>query len=523
MAWKLDIHLLDVGQGDCTLIVARDAAAGLRRTMLIDAGEAPYGRIAHQKVVDLGLPGVDHIVSTHYDVDHRAGLQSLLLADDLSKMIMTLNGPATVNAIGLHRPARIASVTAAVCSTALGNYGPNAFNATLAATAARGQSNAADTDAVAIATGYWGGDQYPAPVGVASLIPHAATRQRVARRAGLAAANAIAAGQGGAALRNTIAMEIFTTLRTGVPIHARFHTGNRYNATHVIDLGAGGVPTGWVNTIQGRFPISGNGVRVPNGARHRTSIPNRGREVLWNSGPNAMVAPANAPQVYVVTCNGLAWQGIGNAPFLITNNQNGGNDCSIGLVIRFNDFFYCTLGDLAKAGENAVMAALMAHGLPSPPNIHVPLPVPARFASLKCSHHGAKFSTSTPYLAAAQPRTALISVGFHLGFQHPTDKLLRRLQHEPAITRFYLTNCNFQSPYVPASMGLNQLTAVGNKSRVAGDNNHANLVPGRDRGDIRLRITEAQSQAAVGAGRAYRVEYWDEDAGPGFRTRTQPF
>jgi beta-lactamase superfamily II metal-dependent hydrolase len=518
MPWQLDIHLLDVGQGDCTLIIAENVALGQRRTMLIDAGESAYGEIADDKVLALGLPGVDHIVSTHYDKDHRAGLQALLLADDLADLVETLTTAANANAFGAHRRARIASVDAAVCAAALGNYGPNLMFANAAAMNARNGTAAAGTDNAAADNGVWYADQVGSPIGVASLIPYQYTRKRVAKNAGIAAANAIAAGQAGAVLTTTIRDEIFWTLRTGMADQgARFWTDNRYNATHVIDLGPAAVPTGWVGAINGQYTVSGHGVVAPHVNRVRTSVPNLGDEVLWNSGPNAMLPPANAPEVYVVSCDGWAWQGNGVAPFMITTAASG-NNCSIGLLIRFNSFFYCTLGDMATVGENPLMTAVMANGLPNPAGGGL-LPVPPRMASFKCSHHGSASSTSNAFLASANPRSALVSSGFNASYQHPDDALVFRLHTRASIGAFYLTNCNFQSHVVAASMGLNQLNTAGNKSRVAGDNNNVNLAPGRNRGDIRLRITQAQSQAVAGAGRQYGVRYWEDDLAPaaGFR------
>lgn len=87
MPWELTIHLTDVGQGASTLIFARNTdPGGQRRTMLIDAGISACGRVVNQYLNRMGLDELDHMVNTHYDDDHRAGLQSLLLADNLSDL-----------------------------------------------------------------------------------------------------------------------------------------------------------------------------------------------------------------------------------------------------------------------------------------------------------------------------------------------------------------------------------------------------------------------------------------------------
>lgn len=79
--WQLDIHLVDVGQGDCTLIVADNAALGQTRSMLIDAGHPAYGEIAHNYIVNTaGLNNLHRMVLTHYNEDHGGGLRALLIA-----------------------------------------------------------------------------------------------------------------------------------------------------------------------------------------------------------------------------------------------------------------------------------------------------------------------------------------------------------------------------------------------------------------------------------------------------------
>ncbi len=75
-AWAdLSILFLDVGQGDCTVVVCDDAA------MVIDGG--PPG--ASDKVYrvireDLGLEYIDYVISTHPHEDHVGGLTAVLNA-----------------------------------------------------------------------------------------------------------------------------------------------------------------------------------------------------------------------------------------------------------------------------------------------------------------------------------------------------------------------------------------------------------------------------------------------------------
>ena len=71
----LEVHFLDVGQGDCAVVLCDGEA------MIIDGG--PYG--ASGKVYSyvrktLNLRHVDYLVSTHPHVDHVYGLSSVLNA-----------------------------------------------------------------------------------------------------------------------------------------------------------------------------------------------------------------------------------------------------------------------------------------------------------------------------------------------------------------------------------------------------------------------------------------------------------
>jgi hypothetical protein len=85
MTWELEVHHLDVqSSGDCTLVVAREIAAGRQgsiRTALIDGGrQIAAGRVYDYLVSQLTGDGlIDVLVTTHYDNDHYNGLTQLLL------------------------------------------------------------------------------------------------------------------------------------------------------------------------------------------------------------------------------------------------------------------------------------------------------------------------------------------------------------------------------------------------------------------------------------------------------------
>jgi len=88
MAWELEIHHIDVGQGDATLIVAREFNQFNNtqiqvRSCLIDGGRLIQAQTVHDYItVTAGLNALNVMVATHYDADHFNGLRRLLLIND---------------------------------------------------------------------------------------------------------------------------------------------------------------------------------------------------------------------------------------------------------------------------------------------------------------------------------------------------------------------------------------------------------------------------------------------------------
>lgn len=64
-----------------------------------------------------------------------------------------------------------------------------------------------------------------------------------------------------------------------------------------------------------------------------------------------------------------------------------------------------------------------------PSNIEFSVPCPALTAAiLKAGHHGSQTSSSDDFIAAAAPKTAIISVGAHNKFGHPSLRIIRRFE-----------------------------------------------------------------------------------------------
>ena len=71
----LQVHFLDVGQGDCTIVLCDG------ESMVIDGGPASASRFVYSYVrKTLKLQHIDYVISTHPHLDHVYGLSSVLNA-----------------------------------------------------------------------------------------------------------------------------------------------------------------------------------------------------------------------------------------------------------------------------------------------------------------------------------------------------------------------------------------------------------------------------------------------------------
>lgn len=514
MAWTLTIETIDVGQGDSSLIVARDPNQNLRRTMLIDGGLPGKGE-AIETYLDNRLPGIsiDFIVVSHYEADHIGGIVNLLVADNFT-IICGLIGDAAAEfaASGNDRESCIAGAAASAYATIMGAYDnpdPGGFN--LASVAEDAANNAIDNITIDIDD-----DDKAVAYGIRkaieeldqqmnlndSLIKTTAGRNAAARLSAIAAVdnNHLTAND----MEDAAFQEVFTLLQARVAGQPSFETGGRFETTCMFDNGATKCPADYLDAVQGYITMSSYKIKAPGVNRVRNQ-PNLGEELLWHYGPNAGNSPVNAPEVFLFARMGYIWKAPANQ-VPISVNPNAQNYMSYALIIRFNNFFFYTGGDLPAVGENLIADSVMTNKLPAG---NVPkYNLPVRVAAFKCGHHGSSTSTSNYFLNRVFPRGAFISCGQNDSYDHPDQSVINSLQACATMPFFYLTACVPQRTYIPASTGGNQLTVFNNKSRVAGG---IAIPPG----DIRLTVTQAQSQAGNNQVNSnYQVLYYDYDLAP---------
>lgn len=78
----LEVHFIDVGQGDCTLIKYGEHA------MLIDAGPDAKGTAVQLYLTKQNIKTLDYILLTHYDEDHAGGADVILTKFDCDIVIL---------------------------------------------------------------------------------------------------------------------------------------------------------------------------------------------------------------------------------------------------------------------------------------------------------------------------------------------------------------------------------------------------------------------------------------------------
>jgi len=84
---ELSVHFIDVGQGDCTLLLSDG------KSMLIDSGEAEYSAKVIKYLRRKGIKRLDFIVITHPHTDHFGGMADIIKKVGTEHLIMPETDP----------------------------------------------------------------------------------------------------------------------------------------------------------------------------------------------------------------------------------------------------------------------------------------------------------------------------------------------------------------------------------------------------------------------------------------------
>lgn len=79
----MEVHFIDVGQGDCTLVKCGDKA------MLIDAGDDSQGTAIQNYLQKQGVKKLDYLILTHPDADHIGGAPVIITKFEIGKVFIS--------------------------------------------------------------------------------------------------------------------------------------------------------------------------------------------------------------------------------------------------------------------------------------------------------------------------------------------------------------------------------------------------------------------------------------------------
>ena len=98
LPYETQVHIIDVGQGDCILLQQGNSYA------LIDAGERTQGEVVVQYLRQQGVEKLDYVIVSHMHTDHMGGMQAVIenfevgviILPDMS-LVPTPTAPTVIN------------------------------------------------------------------------------------------------------------------------------------------------------------------------------------------------------------------------------------------------------------------------------------------------------------------------------------------------------------------------------------------------------------------------------------------
>jgi beta-lactamase superfamily II metal-dependent hydrolase len=529
MAWSLEIHQIDVGQGDSTLIIAKEDSnpnAVVKRGMLIDAGRGGQAQVVDDYIASqLDPADLKAVVVSSYDADHSGGIIDLLRADAIWEMVKIIE--FAINSginygTNLTTMERFVVVAASVSYACLGGYATTNYTTNLANLQFgcldyyRKHTPGTPTEAKARKIGFDGvlnflGNNFNVVVVNAILRSNTLAIAKSTRNSIIP--DAITKGSVDQYVRADIIDYLWSRAKvnrkrkrgqgtTTPPLP--FETQDTYHNIAIYDIGldkTANMSPEYEYAVAGNVLLSSTTAHVSNANLVRTRTkPALGAEIFWgNDTPPAV----NPPQVYVWAINRKVRDGNSSATLTDTDD----NAKSIGLVVKFNDFYYYLGGDLPQEAEEWIWDDLISNNARPWGNAK-----PDHICGFKAGHHGAKTSTSLDFLEDSEAKVCLISCGKNRQFDHPTDETINNLlDWRNAVQGFFLTGCAQGVANIPNANGVDQFSVIGNTAWVSGKDGYVD-------GHIHLEITANGSQ---GNHHTFYVNF--QDVPPNSNTGTAVF
>lgn len=554
MPWELQIHTIDVAQGESALVIVKNQAQGQFYSMLIDGGLGQYGNVVDNYISPiLEDRQLDYIVTSHYDNDHSGGITRLLRNDNMSQLVL--------------------SVTTRVFDQLDGNLGAEAddrFLATSTVGSFLGYTSGGYNDGTIDGTAHYDSCLLIAQVSrlgkgpdvpLATIINGAVKETMAQVRSsygppsardlikyyGSGKPSTIARRLAAFVVANKTALNLqvlmfnflfdqFSPNNQGYFSTWIEDTGNtRYDQCQIFDPGDVddlGLPFGigdytlYRNAVNGQCQVAGFTTGIVGENNRNRQIPVLGNNLIPTNPPGGgdPLQLAQAPHIYCLAVN----RNVIHSNVQVS--RDNGNGISIGLGIQFGQFGFFTGGDLPADGLNMIPNAFLNR--PQFGNLRL-------IAAFKAGHHGSRHAISQNFLTAARPVSSVISCGYtqfggNHNSVHPDQDTINLLQGQGTIVNYFLTNCKILRNFVPASDNARQLIP-GNKSRVAGDNGRdpgegnapdGNPNPKVHRGNVVLYLNQAESVSPhngvagvpLPPGETYRkfnIRFYEDDDNPG--------